>query len=167
MKFKFFAALAIFAIAAVINFTVLQDDFSWDNLFTSNEAAGDQEADYDMAASRASVARINMEVDTSFLSEEERQVINRLNKVGDLMSEIYLRQVSVNNPAVRAEIAASDRADKDALLDMFDLHFGPWDTLKEGHPFYGDVPQPAGAGFYPTDMTKEEFEGWIADHPDD
>ncbi|MEE8295292.1 MAG: hypothetical protein V3R64_06235 [Sphingomonadales bacterium] len=167
MKLKFFVALAIFAIAAVINFTVLQDDFSWGKLFASNGASDDQEAEYDMAASRASVARINMEVDTSFLTEEERQVINRLNMVGNLMSEIYLRQVSVNNPAVRAEIAASERADKDALLDMFDLHFGPWDTLKEGHPFYGDVPQPEGAGFYPADMTKEEFEGWIADHPED
>lgn len=164
MRLKFFIALVVFAIAAVINFTVLDDEFSWDTYF-GEEAH--QEADYDMAASRASVARINMKVDTSFLSEEERQVINRLNMVGDLMSEIYLRQVSENNPAVRAEIAASDRDDKDALLDMFDLHFGPWDTLKEGHPFYGDEPLPPGAGFYPTDMTKEEFEGWIASHPDD
>ncbi len=167
MKFKFFVAIAIFAIAAVINFTILQDDFSWDNLFGSNEVTDHEEAEYDMAASRASVAKINMEVDTSFLSEEERQVINRLNKVGDLMSEIYLRQVSENNPAIRAEIAASDTPNKDLLLDMFDLHFGPWDTFKEGHPFYGDQPLPAGAGFYPTDMTKEEFEEWITAHPED
>ncbi|MEE8258947.1 MAG: hypothetical protein V3R20_04600 [Sphingomonadales bacterium] len=122
---------------------------------------------YDMMASRATVARIDMEVDTAFLTEEERQVINRLNMVGDLMSEIFLRQVSENNPAVRAEIAASGRADKDVILDMFDLHFGPWDTLKEGHAFYGDAPLPPGAGFYPADMTKEEFEDWISSHPGD
>ena len=122
---------------------------------------------YDMMASRATVAKIDMVADTAFLTEEERQVINRLNMVGDLMSEIYLRQVSVNNPAVRAEIAASERADREALLDMFDLHFGPWDTLKEGHAFYGDAPMPAGAGFYPTDMTKQEFEDWISNHPGD
>jgi len=164
MKLKFFGALLIFAIAAVINFTVLQDDFSWDTYF------GDEvphEAEYDMAASFASVAKINMEVNTSFLTEKERQVINRLNMVGDLMSEIYLRQVSENNPALRAEIAASDRADKALLLDMFDLHFGPWDTFNEGHPFYGDAPLPLGAGFYPTDMTKAEFEDWITAHPED
>ncbi len=122
---------------------------------------------YDMMASRATVAKIDMAADTAFLTEEERQVINRLNMVGDLMSEIYLRQVSVNNPAVRAEIAASGRADREALLDMFDLHFGPWDTLKEGHAFYGEAPMPAGAGFYPTDMTKQEFEDWISNHPGD
>jgi len=122
---------------------------------------------YDMMASRATVAKIDMAAETAFLTEEERQVINRLNMVGDLMSEIFLRQVSVNNPAVRAEIAASERVDREALLDMFDLHFGPWDTLKEGHAFYGDAPMPAGAGFYPTDMTKQEFEDWISNHPGD
>ena len=26
---------------------------------------------------------------------------------------------------------------------------------------------PEGAAFYPTDMTREEFEGWIAEHPED
>lgn len=166
MRLKFFIALVVFGIAAVINFTVLDDEFSF-NSFFGNDEETEGEGGYDLAASRASVAQINMEVDTSFLSEEERQVINRLNMVGNLMSEIYLRQASENNPAIRAEIAASDRADKDALLDMFDLHFGPWDTLAEGHPFYGDVPMPAGAGFYPTDMTKEEFEGWITAHPED
>ena len=34
---------------------------------------------------------------------------------------------------------------KAALLDMYDLHFGPWDTLAENHPFYGGEKMPAGA----------------------
>ncbi len=122
---------------------------------------------YNLEESRAKIAHIEMNVDTSFLIEEERQVINRLNLVGDLMSEIYLRQVYENNPAIRAEIAASDLENKDLVLDMFDLHFGPWDTLAENHPFYGKTPHPAGAGFYPADMTKEEFEAWLKAHPED
>jgi len=51
------------------------------------------------------------------------------------------------------------------LLDMFDLHFGPWDTLAENHPFYGGEAIPVGAGFYPTDLTKEDFEAYLAAHP--
>ena len=115
---------------------------------TSEEAIEAEVTDsYDMMASRKSIAQIEMAVDTSFLSEEERQVINRLNMVGNLMSEIYLRQAGENNPEIRAEIAASNLENKDAILDMFDLHFGPWDTFHEGHPFYGDTPMPAGGGF--------------------
>ncbi|MEO1242523.1 MAG: hypothetical protein AAFX54_11495 [Pseudomonadota bacterium] len=116
---------------------------------------------------RAQFAVIDMDVDTSFLGDEERAVVNKLNEVGNLMSEIYLRQRSENNPAWRAEIAASDSVDRDVLLDLFDLHFGPWDTLNENKPFYGDMEMPEGAGFYPADMTREEFEKWVADHPED
>ena len=133
----------------------------------ASDETGVHEDAYDIAAGRAKIARIEMNVDTSFLTGEERQVINLLNRVGDLMSEIYLRQVYEGNPAIRAEIAASDLENKDLVLDMFDLHFGPWDTIAAGHPFYGDTPHPAGAGFYPADMTRSEFEAWIAEHPED
>lgn len=60
----------------------------------ASDETGVHEDAYDITAGRAKVARIEMNVDTSFLTGEERQVINLLNRVGDLMSEIYLRQVS-------------------------------------------------------------------------
>ena len=113
---------------------------------------------------RAQFAVVEMDTDTSFLSDEERAVVNKLNDVGNIMSQIYLRQRSEMNPVWREEIAASDNA---LLLEMFDLHFGPWDTLDHNKPFYGDMEMPEGAAFYPTDMTKEEFTAWIAAHPED
>ncbi len=116
---------------------------------------------------RDQFAVVEMEVDTSFLTDEERAVINKLNEVGDLMSEIYLVQRSPYNPTWRAELAASDVENKALLLDLFDLHFGPWDTLDNNRPFYGEDPMPDGAGFYPADITREEFENWIAEHPED
>lgn len=118
-------------------------------------------------AMRAQFAVVEMNPDTSFLTDEERAVVNKLNQVAVLMSDIYLRQRSPNNPSWRAEMAASDEPNKDLLLELFDLHFGPWDTLDENKPFYGDTPMPVGAGFYPPDMSKEEFENWITDHPED
>ncbi|MEM8771524.1 MAG: hypothetical protein AAGD92_07740 [Pseudomonadota bacterium] len=121
----------------------------------------------ELEAMRAQFAIVEMDVDTSFLSDEERQVVNKLNEVGNLMSEIYLRQRSPQNPDWRAEIASSELEDRDMLLDLFDLHFGPWDTLDHNRPFYGSTPMPEGAGFYPADITKEEFEAWIASHPED
>jgi hypothetical protein len=121
-----------------------------------------EQGGYDLAASRAKIARIPMNPNVSFLNAEERKVVNLLIQAADLMSPIYLRQRSVRNPAVRAEIAATGNA---ALLDMFDLHYGPWDTLAENHPFYGDRPMPPGAGFYPEDLTKERFEAYLAANP--
>lgn len=121
---------------------------------------------YPLAEARAQIAPITMTPDVSFLNAEERQVVNLLNEAASLMSAIYLRQVSERNPALRAEIAASSRPDRDALLGMFDLNGGVWDILNEYAPFYGDQPLPPGRAFYPADLTKEEFDAWLAAHPD-
>lgn len=165
MNYKVLIGFIVVIAAAVVNYYVISGNTPfWEN---SGEEAGASADGYDLAAQRAKIARVPMTVDTSFLNEEQRQVVNKLIQVGDLMSEIYLRQVYENNPEVRQQIVDSDLPDKALVLDMFDLHFGPWDTLDENHTFFGDTPHPEGAGFYPTDMTKEEFEAWIAAHPED
>src|SRR5439155_12507088 len=41
-----------------------------------------------------------------------------------------------------------------------------WDRLKNDEPFIGTKKKPAGAAFYPEDLTKEEFESYVAAHPD-
>ena len=124
------------------------------------------EASYDLAGQYAKLARIDMNPETSFLNAEQRDVVNLLIQASDLMSEIYLRQRDPGNPAIRAQIAASDRPDRDLLLKMFDRNFGPWDSIEEQHPFYGSTALPEGAGFYPPDMTRTEFDAYVAAHPE-
>lgn len=121
---------------------------------------------YDLAAQKAKLATVPMDVETSFLTQEERDVVNLLIKASDLMSEIYLRQRFADNPQVRQAISMSRRADRDLLLEMFDRNFGPWDQLADLHPFWGAEPMPEGGGFYPVDLTREELESYIAAHPD-
>ena len=123
------------------------------------------EAAYDLAESRAKIAKIEMRPDTSYLSAEEKQVVTLLIQAAEKMSDIYLRQNYAANPQVRRAIMASRRADQPLLLDMFDLYFGPWDELADGRPFWGTKLKPAGAGFYPEDLTKAEFDAYLAAHP--
>jgi len=123
---------------------------------------------YDLQAQYDKIASVDMTgVDTSFLNDEERKVVNLLIEAAGYMDEIYFRQVAPNNPQIRKDILASDVPNKKLVLDMFDRHFGPWDTLDENHAFFGEVERPAGAGFYPADITQDEFEAWVAAHPDD
>jgi len=112
------------------------------------------------------LATIQMAPDTSFLSAEERQVVNLLNQAGNLMSEIYLRQLFQLNPEVRAQIVALNHPKRDLVLQKFDSFFGPWDPIEEDKPFFGNTPRPDGAGFYPADLTKAEFEAYLASNPD-
>jgi len=112
-------------------------------------------------------AMVDMPVDLSFLSDSELRVLSKLGELARVIDALYLNQVYAGNPEVRAAIAASDSPQKDETLTLFDIHFGPWDSLNEDKAFFGRSPRPAGAGVYPTDLTKEEFQQWIADHPED
>jgi hypothetical protein len=120
---------------------------------------------YSVAAQRAKIVRIDMHPDTSFLTAEERDVVNDLIQAADLLDPIFLRQVSADNPRVRNEIASLNRADGPLLLDWFDFNAGPWDTLADNRPFWGDRPLPPGGGVYPADLTKEALDAYLAAHP--
>ena len=120
---------------------------------------------YDLAAQRAKLAEISIAPDTSFLSAEEREVVNLLIEASGYMSEIYRRQRLPEYDQVRSAIARNRRADRDLLLEMFDRNFGPWDELADLQPFWGTAPMPEGAGFYPADLTREEFDAYLAAHP--
>ncbi len=127
-----------------------------------NQAAAAQGESAETEGS-AKLAPIDMKVDASYLSAEERQVVNLLMQAADLMNPIYLRQVSADNVRLRQQIEKS--GDK-ALLDRFDTFMGPWDETEEDKPFFGDGPRPVGAGFYPADLTKDQFDAYLAAHPD-
>lgn len=112
-------------------------------------------------AGEEKLATIQMEPAIAFLSPEEREVINLLNQAAALMSEIYKRQATPGYDQLRTRVAG----EHPQVLDRFDRSFGPWDPIEENKPFVGTRPKPAGAGFYPEDLTKEQFEQYLAAHP--
>jgi hypothetical protein len=142
------------AACSILALVACEAPTSADNAQSSAAASG--EADV------AKLAPVEMNSDVSFLSAEEREVVNLLIQAAELMNPIYLRQNGVD-PAMRAQIAAKNDP---ALLERFDTFMGPWDEIEEGKPFFGGKAKPAGAGFYPADLTKEAFDQYLAAHPD-
>ncbi|PEQ11995.1 hypothetical protein B2G71_14545 [Novosphingobium sp. PC22D] len=132
----------------------------------SERAAQASEPAYDLDAQLAKLAVIEMRPETGFLSAEERKVVNLLIEASDLITQIYLRQRSVDNPQVEKAVAMNRRADRDKLVEMFARNLGPWDEMADLHPFWGTEPMPEGAGFYPPDLTRQEFEAYLAAHPE-
>jgi len=109
-----------------------------------------------------------IDYERALLDSKETQVVAKLIDASRFMNDIFLAQVSEKNPALRDRVyAAGAQGDTTArmALTLFDIHKGPWDRLKNNEPFIGKDPKPAGAGFYPPNMTKEEFERWVAAHP--
>jgi len=105
--------------------------------------------------------------DLSALTAEDRKVLGKLVEAGKLMNEIFLRQAWTGNPAMREELKALKDPQAAAAREYFDINYGPWDRLAERQPFLGSKTHPAGAGYYPEDLSKQDFEAWVAKHPGD
>ena len=105
-------------------------------------------------------AKVQLTSDISHLSDNEKHMLKYLYEVGNIMDDIFWTQ----NYGCDKESFLNSIQDPDARL-FAEINYGPWnhfDNLAPFLPEYGEMP--AGAGFYPADMTKEEFEAW--DNPD-
>jgi hypothetical protein len=124
----------------------------------------------DIAARLAQLPRTKIDYDRSLLDENETRVVQLLIEASRYMDQIFVLQVSENNPQFRRLLvtgAQSSPEYRDALA-LFDIHKGPWDRLAHDEPFVLPAgAKPPGAAFYPADVTKEEFERWIAANPAD
>ncbi|MDD5544673.1 MAG: peptidase [Acidobacteriia bacterium] len=98
---------------------------------------------------------------------QERALISQLVAAADQIDQIYWRQVYPRNPKIQQRLQSSKDPNDLLTLRLFNLMYGPFDRLQENRPFYGQEAKPLGGGFYPPDMTKDEFQKWIQDHPKD
>jgi hypothetical protein len=111
---------------------------------------------------------VEIDYNESMLSEGDRLALQKLVEAAHLMDEIFLRQVYSKNVAIQQVLNQGDNADYKVLKEYFDINFGSFDRLEDDKPFINpNEPKPKGANFYPEDMTKEEFEQWLQDHPED
>ena len=105
--------------------------------------------------------------DQSSLSDGDRQVLGKLVAAARHMDAIFLLQAWQGNPEMKRALDGLEGEAGEAARAYFAINFGPWDRLEEREPFLGAQTHPVGAGYYPENLTKEEFEQWVKDHPGD
>lgn len=114
------------------------------------------------------LAPVEIKADLTGLNKNEQQALRLLVKAAMLMDRLFMRQVHHQNWAIVKALEQGKNPDYKVLLDYFRINFGPFDRLNNDQPFINlSVKKPAGANFYPVDITKEEFEQWIKSHPAD
>ena len=97
---KILLAVSLIALAACSpNSQTAQDTQA-----SSDPVIETSKAGYDIDRQYAKFAEVPMDVDTSFLSESEKQVVNKLIEASGYLSEIYLRQRGTNYARLRSEI---------------------------------------------------------------
>jgi hypothetical protein len=101
----------------------------------------------------ASYAPVELKADISHLSLKEKQILSILFDVADIMDDIYWQQTLGNKDSFLNRIG--DENSKQFAM----LNYGPWDRLNDNESFIKEIGEkPAGANFYPMDMTNAEFD---------
>ncbi len=91
--------------------------------------------------------------DFSHLTENQKKMLPYLFEAADIMDDLYWQVACGPYRSILDTLKDPD------AIKFFKINYGPWDRLNGNEPFIEGVgTKPAGAFFYPEDMTKEEFE---------
>ncbi len=115
----------------------------------------------------AKFAPTELKYDASNLTERQKLVVEKLYHAAKIMDELFLDQVYSKNNEIKTDLMVQDTEEAKYQLELFKIMFGPFDRLEHDAPFLGTDKKPLGANYYPEDITKEEFEKWINDNPED
>lgn len=121
----------------------------------------------DLASRIARFVPAELTADVSVLPDSERQALEKLIEASKLLDPIFDRQAWAGNPQLEQTLAADTSEAGRAKLTYLRIMRGPWDRQAHFEPFAINKPHPPGAGFYPEDLTAEEFKRWVAEHPED
>ena len=100
-------------------------------------------------------AIVKLTSDISHLNADQKEMLKLLFKAADIMDEVFwLQNFGEKGPFLQSVAYPG-------FKQYATINYGPWDELNNLAVFLpGYSPKPAGAQFYPEDMTKEEFEAF-------
>lgn len=102
-------------------------------------------------------ATFPLTADLGVLSVKEKQLLPYLIEAAEIMDEIFWKETYGDEKELLARNTNPD------VQKFLMINYGPWERLNENKSFVeGFGTKPAGAQFYPQDMTKEEFNSWDA-----
>jgi hypothetical protein len=122
----------------------------------------------ELRAMTARYAPTPIEVDTSKLNSGDRQALAKLIEAARILDHTFMQQYWSGNLALYRQLQKDKSPLGMARLHYFWINKGPWSSLDENKAFLPDVPavKLPGANFYPENMTRDEFEKWVASLPE-
>jgi Peptidase family M49 len=128
-----------------------------------NGSAGDPELARKIRRFSPTVLSAN----TAALSAGDRKALHKIIEAAKLLDPLFLRQVWSGNDAMKSKLEADKSATGQQRLHYFLINDGPWSRLDNNEPFIEGAPpeKPSHGNFYPDDITKDEFNSWLAGLP--
>ena len=133
-------------------------------------SASDEPRLPDLKELNAKIARfapVKLKVDLKKLSAGDRKALTKVVEAAKLLDPLFMSQLWSGSLELREKLSRDSSALGKARSKYFLMNMGPWSEIDENVAFVPGAPskRPEGANFYPEDMTKEEFEKWVAALP--
>lgn len=103
-------------------------------------------------------AEVPLTASIDHLTDKEKQMLPILYCAAQVMDELFWLE------SYGAKDSLMKSLPSDAHRAFAEINYGPWERLNGNEPFVDGVgAKPLGAGFYPEDMTKDEFDAFADD----
>jgi hypothetical protein len=138
------------------------------NIFGTQKRGGKNlGGDPELAKKISRFAPTTLTANTARLSPGDRKALTKIIEAAKLLDPLFLRQVWSGNDELYKKLAADKTVVGRQRLHYFLINDGPWSRLDNNEPFIEGVPRekPPQANFYPDDITKDEFNSWLAGLP--
>src|SRR5258708_3371063 len=92
------------------------------------------------------------------LPAQDRQMVDKLVEASRLLNDVYWRQSDA------AGLALYLKTTDPRIKQLLNVNGSRWDLI-DSKPFFGTGTQPPGRDLYPHDLTRQQIEQYVAQHP--
>ena len=120
----------------------------------------------DLEQRLARFRRVQMPFRSSSLSIREQQLVRKLVEACGYLESIFWRQSDPDGLALYQALASSRNRRDVELRRYLWINASRFDLIRGNEPFVGTEPMPPGRGFYPANLTRDQIDRYVKEHPD-
>ena len=107
--------------------------------------------------------KVDISPDLKKLTDKQKRIVENLIEAGKIADHIFWKQSSHDALEIRGEYLNQSGP----IREYIEINYGPYDRLHNYQRFIGEGSdlKPLGAGFYPEDISREEFRNFVNKNP--
>jgi len=120
----------------------------------------------DLAGELAKFQHVRMPFDATALSARGRKMAGKLVEACRYLDRIYWQQSDPAGWQLYQQLRGEQSVGARNLRRFLRINGSRYDLIRDNASFVGTTPWPPGRNLYPADLTRDEFDRYVAAHPD-
>lgn len=119
----------------------------------------------DLVQRVAKFKQVNISFSDAGLTPNERKMVQKLVNAAGLLDCIFWRQSDPEGLKLYVSLENSQNPEDILLRRYLRINGDRWDLIDNEKPFVGTQPMPPGHALFPQDLTRAQFDAYVAAHP--